>query len=125
MQFNIPQLSLKRKLGSSMKPFGYHAHVYFDSQTEKEAELLYGLIGNMFPNVRLGTIHDRPLGPHTKPMFQVLLTPEMFGPVVSWLMLNRAGLDVLVHPETGDEIADHTKHVLWLGSPVALDLNGL
>jgi DOPA 4,5-dioxygenase len=37
-------------------------------------------------------------------------------------MLNRGDLTVLVHPETGDQVADHTAHALWLGPPLPLDI---
>ncbi|MGH7038660.1 MAG: DOPA 4,5-dioxygenase family protein [Stellaceae bacterium] len=35
-------------------------------------------------------------------------------------MLNRDGLDVLVHPMTGDGLADHTNHAAWLGVPLPI-----
>jgi aromatic ring-cleaving dioxygenase len=35
-------------------------------------------------------------------------------------MLNREGLDILVHPLTEDSVADHTQFALWLGSPLPL-----
>jgi len=38
-------------------------------------------------------------------------------------MLNREGLDVLVHPLTDDMVDDHTVYVLWLGTPVKLKLD--
>ncbi len=53
--------------------------------------------------------------------YQVVFSPNHFGPIVQWLMLNREGLDVLVHPETGDNVIDHLDHALWLGKK--LDLN--
>lgn len=40
-------------------------------------------------------------------------------------MLNRRGLTILVHPETGDDLADHSKHALWLGAVLPLDLEKL
>ena len=40
-------------------------------------------------------------------------------------MLARDGLSVLVHPETGDDVADHSAHALWLGAPLPLDLDSL
>ena len=43
-------------------------------------------------------------------MYQVAFSPEEFARFVPWLMLNRGGLDVLVHPQTGDAYADHTEH---------------
>ena len=35
------------------------------------------------------------------------------------------GLDVLVHPETGDDVADHTDHAIWLGARLPLDVDSL
>jgi len=46
-----------------------------------------------------------------------------FPRLVPWLMLNRSGLDVLVHPETDDAYADHSAHAVWLGSPQKLRLD--
>ncbi len=40
-------------------------------------------------------------------------------------MLNRAGLTVLVHPETGDDVADHSEHAAWLGAVLPLRLEVL
>ena len=44
---------------------------------------------------------------------------------VPWLALNRAGLAILVHPLTGDDVADHSAHALWLGGPLPLDVEAL
>ena len=38
-------------------------------------------------------------------------------------MLNRQGLDVLVHPLTDNSYDDHSRYAVWLGSPVPLKLN--
>jgi NAD(P)-dependent dehydrogenase (short-subunit alcohol dehydrogenase family) len=61
------------------------------------------------------------IGPHPKSMYQVAFAPNQFTQVLPWLMLNREGLDILLHPETGDDVTDHTAHALWLGNK--LDLN--
>ena len=37
-------------------------------------------------------------------------------------MLNRDGLTVFVHPGTGDDLADHRDHALWLGEKLELNL---
>jgi DOPA 4,5-dioxygenase len=37
-------------------------------------------------------------------------------------MLNRDGLTVLLHPETGDDYADHTDHAAWFGAVLPLRL---
>ena len=38
-------------------------------------------------------------------------------------MLNREGLDVLVHPLTDSSYDDHSKNALWLGTPVPMKLD--
>jgi DOPA 4,5-dioxygenase len=58
-------------------------------------------------------------------MYQVAFADGEFAGLVSWLMLNREGLNVLVHPLTGDSVADHTRFAAWLGTPVQLKLDVL
>jgi DOPA 4,5-dioxygenase len=58
-------------------------------------------------------------------MYQVAFPPEAFARVVPFLMLNRGELAVLVHPDTGDDLTDHTRHTLWLGEQLALRLEAL
>ena len=102
----------------------YHAHVYYVPETRAAAEQLRRQLGIQFA-VRLGRWHDTPVGPHTRGMYQVLFAAAEFARVVPWLMLNRGPLDVLVHPSTGDDLADHTAHALWLGERLPLNLAAL
>ena len=101
---------------------GFHAHVYFDPDTRANAERLRELLAQRF-DVTLGRSHEQPIGPHTKAMYQVELRPEQLGPLVTWLMLNRDGLSILVHPMTDDEIADHLQSAVWLGEPLPFNLD--
>jgi DOPA 4,5-dioxygenase len=55
-------------------------------------------------------------------MYQVVFATLDFGKIVPWLMLNRQGLDILVHPETGDDLQDHRDNALWLGEKLKLRL---
>jgi aromatic ring-cleaving dioxygenase len=103
---------------------GYHAHVYYDPTTRAKAERLRAGIGEHFA-ARLGSWHDEPVGPHPVAMYQVAFATEQFPHLVPWLMLNRDGLDVLVHPMTDDAVADHTRHALWLGKPLPLRIEVL
>jgi DOPA 4,5-dioxygenase len=96
---------------------GYHAHIYYAPETRPLAERLRAAIGERF-TTRIGAWHDEPVGPHTAAMYQVAFAIEDLPRIVPWLMLNRAGLDVLVHPMTGDSLADHTNHAAWLGAPL-------
>lgn len=102
---------------------GFHAHVYFDDATRACAQRLRDGVA-AFP-VELGGWHEAPVGPHTKAMYHVEFGADQFGAVVSWLMLNREGLSILVHPRTGDEIADHSTNPLWLGEQVPINFDFL
>lgn len=98
----------------------FHAHVYFDSpETRVVAANLRERIAERFA-VQLGRWHEVPVGPHSRPMYQVAFACELFGRFVPWLMLNRAGLSILVHPNTLAPRDDHLRHALWLGTPLAL-----
>jgi DOPA 4,5-dioxygenase len=99
----------------------FHAHVYFDAGTRAKALRLRERLGTRF-SVRVGRLHDEPVGPHPAAMFEIELEADQLGPLVAWLMRNRDGLSVLVHPLSGDDEADHTAHVVWLGGPLPLDL---
>jgi aromatic ring-cleaving dioxygenase len=100
---------------------GYHAHIYYDPPTRPLAEHLREGLGAGF-EVRLGRWHDQPVGPHPVSMYQVAFPIAEFARLVPWLMLNRAGLSVLVHPLTGDDYEDHATFPLWLGQPLPLKL---
>ncbi len=100
----------------------FHAHVYFDGPAQRETALaLREQIGQRFA-VALGRVHDGPIGPHARAMYQVAFDVAGFGKIVPWLMLNRRGLTVLVHPNTRNERADHLSHALWMGE--VLDIVG-
>ena len=103
---------------------GFHAHVYYDSETKPVAARLRAAIEEAF-DVRMGRWHDRPIGPHPRWSYQVAFEPEIFGALVPWLALRREGLVILVHPETGDDVADHTDYAIWLGEVLELDIDVL
>jgi DOPA 4,5-dioxygenase len=100
---------------------GYHAHVYFDAATREQARLLCEAAGAKFP-ITVGRMHDKPVGPHPRGSCQLAFGPEHFGAVIPWLLTHRNGLTVFVHASSGDDLKDHTEHVLWLGPSEALDL---
>jgi DOPA 4,5-dioxygenase len=103
----------------------YHAHIYFDGAEQRRlAEILREEIGQRF-SVRLGRWHDRLVGPHTRPMYQVSFAPDAFRHFVPWLMINRRGLAVLIHPNTGRPKADHLRHAVWLGEILEIDAGPL
>jgi len=93
----------------------YHAHIYFDGPEQRAVAMdLRERIAERF-SVSLGRVHDRLVGPHARAMYQVSFDVATFAQFVPWLMLNRGGLAVLVHPNTGRERSDHLDQGLWLG----------
>lgn len=101
---------------------GYHAHIYFDAATADAARRLREDIESRF-DIQMGRFHEKPVGPHPRYSYQVAFAPELFGSLIPWLALNRNGLTVFVHAETGDELRDHTAHVIWLGESEDLKLS--
>ena len=104
----------------------YHAHIYYDpSATRERAADLRERVAANFPEARIGRWHDELVGPHLRPMYQVAFPSTIFASFLPWLMLNRDGLAVLVHPETGDAYRDHSQHAAWLGEKLPLNLDVL
>lgn len=101
---------------------GYHAHVYFDAASRDRARRLCETARDRFGAV-MGRMHERPVGPHPEWSCQLAFGVDDFARVVPWLALERDGLVVLVHPETGDELADHTRHAMWMGAVLPLDVS--
>ena len=103
----------------------YHAHVYFEGERQRaDAEAIRGEISQRF-SVLVGRWHDALVGPHTRSMYQVAFAVSEFSRLVPWLMINRRGLSILVHPNTGRPRRDHLEHAIWLGEKLDVDLGPL
>jgi aromatic ring-cleaving dioxygenase len=103
---------------------GYHAHIYYNQESSAVAQTLHDALAENFP-IEVGQLRDDPVGPHPVSQFAAIIKPEQFQTVVPWLMLNRAGLDILIHPLTDDQVEDHSTFALWLGMPIELRLDVL
>jgi aromatic ring-cleaving dioxygenase len=102
----------------------YHAHIYYDAATTRgRAERLRDRVAEEFPQAKLGRWHDELVGPHPQSMYQIAFPATMIGSFLPWLMLNRDGLTILLHPETGDDLTDHTAHAAWFGAVLPLRLD--
>ena len=98
--------------------------MYFARATQEAAERVRDGLAECF-DVELGRIQFKAIGPHPEWMYQVKFDPSEFGKLVPWLMLNHEGLNVLIHPQTGDDVADHSDNALWLGKQLDLDIEFL
>jgi DOPA 4,5-dioxygenase len=100
---------------------GFHVHIYYDSASQAKAMALHDDMVAKF-----GAKPSQPqftgiAGPHPIPQTQVIFRTDAFtADVVPWLMFNRQGLDILIHPLTDDAFEDHTTHAVWFGKPVEL-----
>ena len=104
----------------------WHAHVCFDATTRDAAWALRERIAvDLNGLFDMGRFHEKPVGPHPMWSYQLAFPGAHFAPIVSWLSLNHAGLDVFIHPNTGDDLRDHRDSALWLGRSHALNLAAL
>jgi aromatic ring-cleaving dioxygenase len=90
---------------------GYHAHVYFDAAERERARSLCEAARKAF-GVAVGRMHDRPVGPHPRGSCQLTIEIDQFASVMPWLIVNRDGLTIFAHAESGDALKDHTDHVI-------------
>ncbi|MBV8488320.1 MAG: hypothetical protein JO161_08575, partial [Planctomycetaceae bacterium] len=101
---------MMEKTAQSVANLGYHAHIYYDPATTRaDAERVCAALGETF-RVEIDGFRDTPDGPHPIANVLVIFKPEQFAHVVPYLMLNRTGLDVLVHPLTTDAVEDHSSY---------------
>ncbi len=101
---------------------GYHAHVYFDADTVDQARALCQKANELFDLV-MGRVHEKCVGPHPMWSCQLAFAPAQLDQILPWLALNRDGLIVFTHPETGDDLKDHRDHGIWLGTGLTLKLD--
>ena len=100
----------------------FHAHLYYDPEEVDVAKSIAAAAQARF-GVPVGHFHLRPVGPHPRGSCQLTVERDQFGDVAQWLTLNRGPLTVFAHADTGDDLADHTEHVIWFGPSEPLDLS--
>ena len=94
----------------------YHAHIYYDPASKDRAALLRQWVEQRFAGrMRMGSWHDEPVGPHVQAMYQIAFPPDLLPSLMPFLMLNRMGLTILLHPQSGRPRDDHTLNAVWMG----------
>ncbi|HEY0115944.1 MAG TPA: DOPA 4,5-dioxygenase family protein [Allosphingosinicella sp.] len=99
----------------------FHAHIYFDPDELELAQSLARAARDRFA-LSVGHFHQRPVGPHPRGSCQLTLAPSEFGPFATWAATHRGELTIFAHASTGDDRADHSKHVIWFGPSETLNL---
>ena len=100
----------------------FHAHIYYDPEEVDRAKQLAAAAQARFP-IAVGHFHLWPVGPHPRGSVQLTVPTELFGEIAQFLAVNRDGLTVFAHAETGEDLADHTQHVIWFGESEELVLS--
>lgn len=117
-------------LGFSFPIKYWDFHVYYNAETKAESESLRKKLLEDFPDFAAdGSIlvkklpNDTAIGPHYFPFWEVdVARVDVFSKVISWFLLHHGSLSVLIHPQTGQQLKDHTNHALWLGKQLDLKL---
>lgn len=101
----------------------YHFHLYFTPETRDSAAALREAVAAQRDfAIEVSTLREGPVGPHPLPQFWGTVQPDAFEPAVRWYLTHHGEHSVLIHPSTGDDLRDHTRHAMWLGPPLRLDL---
>ena len=100
---------------------GYHAHLYFDPH-ELERARAVAVAAHDATGCAVGRFHSEPVGPHPRGSVQLSLRADQFARFATWASEGRDGLTVFAHGLSGEDLADHTRHVIWFGSSEPLDL---
>ena len=102
----------------------YHAHIYWKNDAERNIALA------LRPELQslgcgLGRVHDRAIGPHPLPMYQVMYDSSKQLEVEGFLRAMTSS-SVLLHEDIGfDHVKDHTEGTRWIGEPLELDIEFL
>ncbi|KAJ7533787.1 hypothetical protein O6H91_13G064900 [Diphasiastrum complanatum] len=103
----------------------YDVHIYFFETDETHTALARALqaeIKEKFQELEVYKFWAHPIGPHPIGNFEIdLKSPEEFLLFVPWIQVNRRGLSVLVHPNTGNSLKDHTENAIWIGEKQVLN----
>ena len=104
----------------------YHAHVYFDASSKDTIETVQeGLRAHFGTRIRVSSLREKPVGPHPLPMFEVIFPTQEHDAARQWLVDNRLGHDILMHPVMENDLLAHQEFADWLGQTLPLDYSVL
>ena len=101
----------------------YHAHIYWKNDCERGSAI------SLRPSFQslgcgIGAVHDKPIGPHPLPMYQIMYDSSNQSEVEA--LLKSQPMSILLHEDVGiDHVRDHTEGARWINDPLELDLKFL
>lgn len=105
--------------------YGYHVHIYYivGQPSEKAGLALTKEIKTKHPShINEILVYDDLVGPHPQANYALHIKTSGFTEIVGGLQLANQGLSILIHPETGDDEADHAQRAMWIGTPLSLNM---
>lgn len=101
---------------------GFHAHIYYNPDEVAAAKDFAERARARF-KLAVGHFHLDPVGPHPRGSCQLSMAPETFAQFALWALHARGDLTIFAHGLSGNDLADHTRYVVWLGPSEPLDLS--
>ena len=104
----------------------FHVHIYFTKDEIELAQQVRDELIRAIPRlIYVGNLILKPIGPHSKPMFEMHIPATEIDNIAQIIDKKRSGLSVLIHPVQDDELAAHTVFARWLGDRLKLNLDNL
>lgn len=104
----------------------FHGHIYFPENEVDHAAIVRENIAKALPQLTyVGRLIAKPIGPHSRPMFEIHIPASEIEEITPVLDEMRQGLSVLIHPVQENELEAHTVNAIWLGEALPLDLKVL
>jgi aromatic ring-cleaving dioxygenase len=101
----------------------FHSHIYFTEKTYDKAAAFHTACKSLNIPMQISSLHKNLLGPHPHWMFEVDFKSEFFLDIIGFMFKYRNGLNILVHPLSGNALLDHTDYAMFLGQKEDLNLS--
>lgn len=107
----------------------FDIHLYFTKDTYESALKVRENMSKAFPKMTFYDPVPYPIGPHPLPMWEAHFsniindgTDEELGRILIWLIQNRNGHSVIIHPNTQDMRRDHSTDAIWIGTQLTMNM---
>jgi len=126
---------------SNVTYYSWHIHVYFFQNNKNDTDTAT-VLRNQFisefsvvecdggcdvlcPKICHWDLNLQPIGPHTFGSWGIYVPVEYFASTAAWISIHHGSLNVLIHPNSGYPLIDHTVNSLWIGQKIPLDTAAL